>query len=64
MCRLQKILRRAVQVLFAARKIDEKGVHNYYMSGMLTFGALPEYYDCILYCIELTVVRTIYNDTL
>lgn len=33
MNQLQKILRRAVQVLYAAKKVDEEGVHNYYMSG-------------------------------
>ena len=41
MCQLQKILRRAAQVLHAAKKLDDEGVHNYYMSGRTPVGYLP-----------------------
>ena len=44
MCQLQKILRRAAQVLHAAKKLDDEGVHNYYMSGRTPVG-LPTLQD-------------------
>jgi hypothetical protein len=31
--KLQRILRKSVQVLFLARKLDKEQVHNYFMSG-------------------------------
>lgn len=35
MGKLQKMLRKAVQVLFVARKLDRDQMHNYFMSGKL-----------------------------
>jgi hypothetical protein len=31
--RLQRILRKAAQVLFIAKKLDREQMHNYFMSG-------------------------------
>lgn len=33
--RLQRILRKAAQVLFIAKKLDREQMHNYFMSGMV-----------------------------
>jgi len=53
MCDLQKILRRAVEVLLEKKMIDEEGAHNYYMSGITCFELFMhdsiEYEECELY---------------